>query len=208
MVSNVCAPALRNLATPPRVPAGKNTSAQKRTFKRVVAVVAAAAKACDLSCCEEAGHCLAIRADHLAVQIGVQPAQRFAREDVQFDRNQRAVGRVQELVRLGCPQEPVAAIIAGGMDGHHLGVFGERIVDLCIARFDLGAQFCGIYQVPARHLVHPPHEGIQIMCDDKILALVLERLNRPCRVLAGQDPLADHLGPFLGRQIGVLFRPG
>ena len=67
------------------IAAGKDATAQEGAFQRIVAMVTAAAAAGHFAGCIETRYRLAFRVQHLAVQIGVQPAQRLARQDVQPD---------------------------------------------------------------------------------------------------------------------------
>ena len=122
---------------PSRIPARKDAAAEKRALERVVAVVAAAAEAGDFARRVEAGDRLARRVEHLAVEIGVQAAERLAGQDVEPHGDQRAVRRIEDPVRLGGADQPVAEIVAGAVDGDDLRVLGERIVDLAVARLDL-----------------------------------------------------------------------
>src|SRR5262249_46172909 len=66
-----------------------------------------------------------VRFEDARVEVGGQPAQRLARQDREPDRDQRPVGGVEQAMRLGHANEPVAQVGAGNADRHYLGVLGE-----------------------------------------------------------------------------------
>ena len=124
----------------PPVPAARPEKMQpprKVPFQRRVAVHAAAAESCDLAGRVKPRHRLAVGAQHAAVEIGLQAAERLAGQNIEPNGNQRAGLRIEQPVRLGRANKPVAEIIARGADGHDLHVLAERVVELAIARDDL-----------------------------------------------------------------------
>lgn len=62
----------------------KDAAAQKCSFKRIVPVIATAAKTGSFARCIK----------HLGVQIGMQAAKRYARQNMELDGNKWAVGGV------------------------------------------------------------------------------------------------------------------
>ncbi|MCY1302393.1 hypothetical protein D9M70_520470 [compost metagenome] len=58
---------------------------------------------------------------------------------MQANGNQRPGFRIEQPVRLGSTQQPIAAIGAGAADRGDLRILGERVGDLAIARLDLSA---------------------------------------------------------------------
>ena len=65
-----------------------------------------------------------------------QAAEGLAGQDVQPYGDQRAGRRVEQPVRRGHADQPVAEVAAGAADGGDLRVLGERVVDLPVARVD------------------------------------------------------------------------
>ena len=103
--------------------------AQERPFERVVPVIAPTAETGDLSRSVKAGDGFAIRVEALAVEIGLQPPQRFAGEDVQLHRDQWPILRVENLVRLRRADQLVAEIVPRCVQRDDLRVLGEFVVD-------------------------------------------------------------------------------
>ena len=124
-----------------------------------IAMHAAAAETGDFAHRIEALDRLAIGAQHAAVEIGLQAAQRLAGQDVEPDRDQRAILRIEQLVRLCRADQPVAEIGAGAAQGGDLHVLGERIVELPVAgsdlALDLGAARAMARRRPARSCGRP-----------------------------------------------------
>ena len=82
-------PALRQF--PPGGAAGEQAAAEERALERAVAVHPAAAEAGHLAGRVQAGQRLAVGAQHARGEVGLQAAERLAREDVQLAR--RSAGR-------------------------------------------------------------------------------------------------------------------
>src|SRR3954447_4860848 len=94
----------------PGVAPGKQATTEKGAFQRTVAVHAAAAKAGGFAGGVQSGHDLPIAAEYARVQVGLKAAQRLAGENVEFHCDQRAMRRVEDPVRLGGADQPVANI--------------------------------------------------------------------------------------------------
>ena len=107
-------------------------------------------------------------------------------------------------MRRGRADEPVAAVAPGVVDGHHLQVLGERVVDLPVARHDLPLQLLRVEQRLLGELVHARHQLGQGVGDDEVLPPVEERLHRRRR--AGTHA-AQHLRDAAAGQVGVLLGP-
>src|SRR4051812_1538205 len=142
---------------------GEDAAAQEGALERVVAVHSAAAEAGDLAGRIEAGEGSAVGADHLGVEVGLEPAERLARADVQPDRDQRPVLGVEQLVGLRDPRDPVAAELACVGDRHQLEVLGVAVVDLAVARDDLASHLLRVELGPARDLVHAGDQLVQVV---------------------------------------------
>ena len=102
--------------------------------------------------------------------------------------------------------EPVAQVAAGVVDGHHLQVLGERVVDLAVAGHDLALQVAQVDQrfgpvVARNELVHARHQLGQGVGHDEVRPLVEERLHRCGRAGPGA---AEDLRDAAARQVGVL----
>lgn len=93
--------------------AGEEAAAQERALQGAVAVDAAAAEAGGLACRVQArDRCAALGQDARG-QVGLQATEGLAGEDVQLDGDQRARGGVEDAVRRGGADEPVAEEPAG-----------------------------------------------------------------------------------------------
>src|SRR5271163_1302681 len=79
--------------------ASKNETAEEGTFKRCITVETTTAEAGHLACRVQSRHGLSVGTNDAAVEIGLQAAERFPRQDMQPNRNQRSGGRIEELVR-------------------------------------------------------------------------------------------------------------
>ena len=119
--------------SPARGAPGEDAAAEECSLKRGVAVNAAAAEACNFARRIQSRHRLAIGADYTAVEISLQTAKGFARQNPQANRNQRTGTRVEQFVRARSSDQPVAEIAPGGANSRDLGVFAERIVELKVA---------------------------------------------------------------------------
>jgi hypothetical protein len=75
-------------------------------------VHAAAAESRNLSGGVKPLHRLTVGAQHAAVEIGLQAAQRLAGQDVEANRNQRTRVGIEQTVRPGRADEPVTEIAA------------------------------------------------------------------------------------------------
>ena len=142
----------------------------------------------------------------LAVEVGLEPAERLAREDVEADGDQRAVRRVEDLVRLRDADQLVGAAAAGVVDRHHLDVLGEGVVDLAVARDDVPLEVVDVELRSAGELVHPGHQLREGVGHDEVDAVLLERLHRAGRALR-QPALGEELQVLAG-DVGVLLGAG
>src|SRR5215471_1483265 len=107
---------------PARDPAGEYATAQKRPLERSFAVDSAAAEAGSFAHRVEAGHRLAVtRAQHAALQVGLDSSQAFPRQDELTDRDQRPSCRVEDPLEV-TSADPVAAIGAEIRDAPQLVV--------------------------------------------------------------------------------------
>ncbi len=148
------------------------------------------------------GQRLAVGAEHAAGQVGVQAAERLAREDVQADRDQRAGLRVEDPVRRGDARDPVRQVAPRAADRGDLQVLRVGVLDLAVARDDLALDVGQIEQRLVGQRVHPAHERGEVALDDEVGAVLLERLDRAGRALA--DAGLQDLDDALARQVGVL----
>ena len=73
--------------------------------------------------------------EHAAGEVGLKASQGLSGDDGEADGDERAVRRVQELVRCRRPDQPVAAVPAGAVDRRDLRVLGECIVELAVASY-------------------------------------------------------------------------
>src|SRR5690606_36299765 len=170
------------------------------------AVDAAATKAGHLPGRIQTRHRIPRGVQHPAGQVRLESAQGFPGEDVKAYRDEEAVFRIEQLVRLGHPRQPIPDIIPRDADGGDLQILGEGIVDLPVPRPDLPFDFLRIQQILPRQPVHAFHQFRQGAGDDKILPVIQKRLNRIRR--AGQHPLPDYLLEVLLRQIRILLGAG
>ena len=117
--------------SPPPVPrcAREQAAAEERAFQRTVAVHAAAAEAGGFAGRVESPDDLAVIAEHAGVEIGLEAAQRLAGQDVELDRDQRAVVGIEDAVRFGGADQPVADVTARIVEVHHL-----RVLDVGVCR--------------------------------------------------------------------------
>src|SRR5438105_8530920 len=78
---------------------GKDAAAEERAFERAITVHATAAKAAHLACCVETAERRAARREHMTVEIGLQTAERLARQDPEADRDERTGLGIRETMR-------------------------------------------------------------------------------------------------------------
>src|SRR5437868_7405928 len=90
------------------ISAGKQAAAEKSAFQRTVAVHAAAAKTGRFAGGVKPRHDLAVAAEHARVEVGLESAQRLAGHDIEFHRNQRPMGGIENPVRFCGADQPVA----------------------------------------------------------------------------------------------------
>src|SRR5271169_3389905 len=182
--------------------AGENAAAEEGTFKRRITVETTTAEAGHLACRVQSRHGLSVGTNDAAVEIGLQAAERFPRQDMQPNRNQRSGGRIEELVRTHRPRQFVAEIAPRGADGGDLHILAICVIELAIARGDFALDGRGIEQWRAAgKRIHALDQPRQIRLDDEILALVHECLDRPRNARPGAG---DDLAPALAGEIGVL----
>src|SRR3954464_3562576 len=100
----------------------EQASSEEGAFQRTVAVHAAAAEAGGFTCGIKSPDDLAVVAEHARVEVGLETTQRLARQDVELDRDQRALFGIENAVRPGGADQFVAEVAPRVMDVHHLGV--------------------------------------------------------------------------------------
>jgi hypothetical protein len=140
----------------------------------------------------------------LAVEIGLDPAEGLARQDVQLHRDQRPVPRIEDRVRSGRPDQPVAPIGPRTAQGGDLRILAERVGELPVPREDLLAQ--GLQVDPsAADPVHLRDQRLEVVSHDEIRALRLEGLHRRRRALPAAG--FQDLRPACRGQVRVLLGP-
>lgn len=103
---------------------------------------AATAEASDLPGREEIGERGSVSANSVAVQVGFQSAQSLPREQMELDRDQGSVLRVQDLTWFrDAAGQLIWPVVPGVVDEHDLAVFAEFIFSLAIAEVDLPSHF-------------------------------------------------------------------
>ena len=78
---------------------------------------------------------------------------------------------IENPVRLGGADQPVADIAARVADVHHLRVLDVGIFDLAVARLDLGLEMSELQQIVADQRVHPADEIGEVVAHDEIGAV-------------------------------------
>ena len=73
---------------------------------------------------------------HPGGQVGFQPAEGLAGDDVQPHRDQRTGGRVEHLVRLGRAHPAVTEVLPGGADRDHLRILAQPGAHLAVPQPD------------------------------------------------------------------------
>ena len=105
-------------------------------------------------------------------------------------------------MQFGGAYQPVATVFSCAVDGDDLRVFGEGIVHLSVAGNNFLPQTAVVDEVLTCQSVHASHQVGQGVTNDKILAMLFERLDGSgC---ARPESATDNREPFLGGQIGVL----
>ena len=99
---------------------------------------AAATESRDLAGRVEPVEHAAVRLHDGRVEVRLQPAQGLAREQTQPHRDERPVGRVEDLVRFLHPHDLVAEVVPGIVDCLHLRILGKGVVHLPVSFDDLG----------------------------------------------------------------------
>src|SRR5690348_1654399 len=107
----------------PRGAAAENAAAQERALQGVVPVQAASAKSGDLTGRVETRDGLPVLTQRPRIQVGLNPAQGFTGQGVEFDADERPSGRVEDPVGRSGPAETVAQITARVVDALNLRVF-------------------------------------------------------------------------------------
>ena len=152
----------------------------------------------------EPRHDLTVLAEHAGVKVGLEAAQRLARQDIELHCDQRTVRGIEDAMRLRGADQAIADIAARIVDVHHLGVLDIGIGDFAIARLDLRLQMLDLQQIVARKRVHRADERFEVVAYDEIRAVGLECFHRRRSGLAG-GALGGHPPAFSG-QIRVLLR--
>src|SRR6478752_4153964 len=124
-------------SSPSRVPAREQAAAEERAFQRTIAVHAAATEAGGFASGVKSLDDLAVRPEYPRVQIGLEATQRLARQDVELDRDQRAVVGIEDAMRLCGADQFVADVTPRIVDVHHLRVLDVGVRHLAVARLDL-----------------------------------------------------------------------
>ncbi|MNY32905.1 hypothetical protein D3C86_1671510 [compost metagenome] len=106
-------------------------------------------------------------------------------------------------MRRRCPRQPVAQIAPTVVDAHDLEILGVGIVHLGVAVLDLLADQGRVQQGAPGQAVHPGDQGLQIVGDDEVRALVLEGVHGGRRALA--ETGGQHLQPLAVGDVEVLF---
>ncbi len=132
-------------------------------------------------------HWLAVSAECLRLQVRFDAAEALAGENVEFDCDEWSGRRVEDAVRPRDPDELVAQVAAGLAQGRNLEVLGELVRQLAVACLDLVAHGSGVQLDVGGELPHARDQFVKGVRDDKVFALLFERLDRPGRALA--DPL-------------------
>ncbi|AIJ94651.1 hypothetical protein BME20236_II0610 [Brucella melitensis] len=158
-------------------PARKNAAAKEGAFQRIVAVIATAAEACGFACCIKSRYRFAAGVKHGGLKIGMQAAKRLAGENMQFDRNERTVGRVEQRMKWYRAGQPVAKIGPCITDRHDLRILGIAVGNFAVTRLDLCADMGGVKKVFAGQPVHACHKLFKGLGGNEILALVDKRLD-------------------------------
>src|ERR1700732_2959879 len=94
----------------PRAAAREQAAAEKSPLQRAVTVHAAAAKAGRFADGVKPRHDLAVPAEYAGIKIGLETAERLAGQDIEFHRDQRAMGGIENPVRAGGTDQGVADI--------------------------------------------------------------------------------------------------
>ena len=129
---------------------------------------AAAAEPVDLAGGVQPGQRLAGGGQAAAGQVGLEAAEGLAGQDVQAYGDQRAGLRVEQPVRPGDPDQPVAAVAPGAVDRGDLGVLGVGVVDLAVALLDQPAQRGLVDQAGLADPVHALDQLAQRGGDDEV----------------------------------------
>ena len=90
--------------------AGKDAAAEEGAFERAIAVHPAAAKATHLARRIKTAKRRAARHEDATVEIGLETAERLARQDPEADRDERTGLRIGEAMRAGDSDEAIADV--------------------------------------------------------------------------------------------------
>src|SRR3984957_2288138 len=152
----------------PGVAAREQATAEKSPFQRAITVHAAAAKAGGFTGGVKPRLDLAVVAEHARLQIGLEATQRLASEDIELHRNQRAMGGIENPVRFGGADQPVADILTRIVDVHHLRVLDVGVVDLAVARLDLRLEVVRFQKTVADKGIHGADQIDKVVAHDEI----------------------------------------
>ncbi len=140
-----------------------------------------------------------------AVEVGLDAAERLARDDPESYGDERAVAGVEDRVGGDRAEQPVSAEASTVLDADGLGVFRVRVHDLAVTRLELPADRVLVEKVVAGEGVHAAHEFGQGVGDDEVGSLPLEVLDG-----AGSgtpEPRAQQQSQVAVGDVGVLLRP-
>src|ERR1041385_9228849 len=151
----------------PRAP-GKQTTAQESSLERAISVHAAAAKTRALPGRVEPWQWITIRREYARRKISLESAEGLSCEDRQPHGDQWTRIGIENAVRLGGANQPVADVPPRAVDRHDLRVFAERIVDLAIAGSDQRLDRPNIEQRFVRECVHPSNQVVEPSFDNEI----------------------------------------
>ncbi|MNS75158.1 hypothetical protein D3C72_1086620 [compost metagenome] len=124
---------------------------------------------------------------------------------MQPDPDQRPGLGVQQSVRRRRPRQLIAEVAAAVVDAHGLEILGVGIVHLGVAVLDLLTDESRVQQGPFGQGVHPGHQGLQIVGEDEVRALMLEGVHRRRRAPA--QPRHQHLQQLALGDVEVLLGP-
>src|ERR1700676_5061748 len=89
------------------IAAGEQAAAKKSPLQRAIAVHAAADEAGRFAGSVESRHDLAVLAEYAGIKIGLEATERLAGQDIEFDRDQRAMRGIENPVRAGGADQAV-----------------------------------------------------------------------------------------------------
>ena len=119
-----------------------------------------------------------VRLENTSRQISLQATERFPSENMQPNGDQRAVRAVEQLVRAGDANHPIAEVAASVPDGPDLRIGADCIANLVVACSKLSLEVLRIDVLVPSQDVHPPNQVRDVVGNDEIGAVALECLDR------------------------------